>query len=260
MGAVASFVGDVVEGVGDVVGDVVEVAGDALETVGETVSNTVENALNDPIGTAARVAAVSTGNAWALPIINATETVANGGNLGDAFESGAISYAAASTGAFVGSEVGSVDIYGTNMNGAISAATAGATNAVIRGGDAATGAVSGLTNYGVNTGLRSGYNTITSDSGGTQTSDIDYSQGDVNLSSNSGNIYAAGNIIGYDDNGQPIFEPVYVTPNTTEGPNAGIGGSGAGGASENPVIDNGDGTSSIANADRKSTRLNSSHT
>ena len=30
MGAVASFVGDVVEGVGDVVGDVVEVAGDAL--------------------------------------------------------------------------------------------------------------------------------------------------------------------------------------------------------------------------------------
>ena len=87
MGAVASFVGDVVEGVGDVVGDVVEVAGDALETVGETVINNVENALNDPIGTAARVAAVSTGNAWALPIINATETVANGGNLGDAIES-----------------------------------------------------------------------------------------------------------------------------------------------------------------------------
>ena len=109
-----------------------------------------------------------------------------------------------------------------------------------------TGAISGAVGSGINTGLKSAYNTTVD---GTQTSNIDYSQGDVNLSSNSGNIYAAGNIIGYDKNGQPIFEPIYVTPNTTEGPNAGIGGSGAGGASENPVIDNGDGTSSVANAD-----------
>ena len=70
MGAVASFV----QNVGDVVTDAVSTVGDAVQDVGnfvieevakpiaETVEKTVEAAMEDPIGTAVKVAAYSTGN------------------------------------------------------------------------------------------------------------------------------------------------------------------------------------------------------
>lgn len=85
MSAVLEAVGDVVEAVGDAVGDVVEF-------VGDTVSNVVEAALDDPIKAIAQVAAVATGNAWALPIIEGVDVLEEGGSIEDALKSAAVTY------------------------------------------------------------------------------------------------------------------------------------------------------------------------
>ena len=88
------FVGDVIEDVGDVISDVVEVAVDVVEDVGDFVGNAVEAALDDPVGTIAKVAAVATGNAWALPYISAGSVIVNGGSLEDAIIAGGTTYIA----------------------------------------------------------------------------------------------------------------------------------------------------------------------
>lgn len=85
MSAVLEAVGNVVEAVGDAVGD-------AVEFVGDTVSNVVEAALDDPIKAIAQVAAVATGNAWALPIIEGVDVLEEGGSIEDALKSAAVTY------------------------------------------------------------------------------------------------------------------------------------------------------------------------
>ena len=44
----------------ELVGDVVEAVGDAVSDVADAVGNTIEKALDDPIGTIAKVAAIAT--------------------------------------------------------------------------------------------------------------------------------------------------------------------------------------------------------
>lgn len=184
MGGVADFVGDVVgdvvDTVGDVAGDVVEFAGDAVSDVADTIGTTVERALDDPIGTIATVAAVATGNAYLIPYINAANTVAQGGDIGDAIKAGAISYAAGQVGAaagdFVGGGAGSVmvDDFGIPLlpaDVAYNAATqtgmgfgntvantarntaGAATGAVLSGGDPMQAILGALTSQGVNAGV-----------------------------------------------------------------------------------------------------------
>lgn len=85
MSAVLEAVGGVVEAVGDAVGD-------AVEFVGDTISNVVEAALDDPIKAIAQVAAVATGNAWALPIIEGVDVLEEGGSIEDALKSAAVTY------------------------------------------------------------------------------------------------------------------------------------------------------------------------
>lgn len=86
MSAVFEAVGDVVEGVVDAVGD-------AVEWVGDTVSSVVENVMDDPLKAVAQVAAVATGNAWALPVIEGVDVLEEGGDLGDALQAAALTYA-----------------------------------------------------------------------------------------------------------------------------------------------------------------------
>lgn len=83
----------VVEAVGDLVGGVVEAVGDAVEWVGDTVSNVVESVMDDPLKAVVQVAAVATGNAWALPIIEGVDVLEEGGDLGDALKAAAVTYA-----------------------------------------------------------------------------------------------------------------------------------------------------------------------
>jgi len=194
MGGVADFVGDVVgdvvDSVGDIAGDVIDVAGDALGDVVDTIGSTVERALDDPIGTIATIAAVATGNAYLIPYINAANTVAQGGDLGDAIKAGTISYAAGQVGAATGEYFGgtapiSVDDFGVPLLpadvaynaatqtglgygstvGNVAANTAGAaTGAVLSGGDPMQAVLGSLTAQGVNAGFNAA-GQIVSDTG-----------------------------------------------------------------------------------------------
>lgn len=68
--------------------------GKGAESVGREIGKVGEAAAKNPVGTIAKVAAIATGQAWALPLISATEVVANGGSFEQALKAGAISYAA----------------------------------------------------------------------------------------------------------------------------------------------------------------------
>ena len=112
MGAVADviedvgdFVGDVVESVGDAISDVAEVAFDIVEDVGGFVGDVVENALDNPIATVAKIAAVATGNAWALPLISAGDVIVQGGSLEDAALAAGLTYVAQGVTNYVAGEI-----------------------------------------------------------------------------------------------------------------------------------------------------------
>jgi hypothetical protein len=128
MSAVFEAIGDVFEAVGDAVGDVVEGVFDVVETVMEevvepvmdTVSKVVESALDDPIGTIAKVA-TAVYAPYLLPLTNAAVTLANGGDLGDALESAAISFVAQGVGQYAGQfgdQLGASLEYGTDLGSA----------------------------------------------------------------------------------------------------------------------------------------------
>ena len=107
----ADLVGDVIGGAVDIVEDVVGAVGDAVEWVVDEVvepvisgvGDVIEAALDDPITTIAKVAAtVASGGAylWTIPLIDGASTLAQGGDIGDALKSAAVSY--------VGGKVGDV--------------------------------------------------------------------------------------------------------------------------------------------------------
>jgi hypothetical protein len=118
MGAVAEFVGDVFEGagefvgdafesVGDIASDVVREVGNAVESVGQEVGKIAQAAVNDPIGTTLKVAAVASGQWYALPLVSAGLVIANGGDIGQAALAAGISLAAQGVAYGVGEALGS---------------------------------------------------------------------------------------------------------------------------------------------------------
>jgi len=130
VGGAVDLVEDVVGGAVDIVEDVVGAVGDAvewavdevIEPVVEGVGDLIEAVVDDPITTIAKVAAVATGNTWAIPLIDGASTLAKGGDIDDALKSAAVSY--------VGGKVG--DVVGTNINPTIAevATNAGVSDAV----------------------------------------------------------------------------------------------------------------------------------
>lgn len=149
MGAVASAVqsvGDVVTGavesvvntatdVVSSVGDVVEDAGDfivedVLEPVVQTVEKTIEAAMEDPIGTAVKVYAYSTGNPLLIAAATTTVALANGADMDRALESGAKGYVAAQIGQNVGEYVApeAAEYFGPEYVPAARATTSAAAN------------------------------------------------------------------------------------------------------------------------------------
>jgi len=184
MGAVASFVGDVVgdvvETVGDVAEDIVQVAGDAVEDVGQTLEATVQGALDDPIGTMATVA-TAVYAPYALPAVSAGRVVANGGDLDDALKAAAITYAAQGVGNYVGGQTDAAINYGTDLGsqqtamlaaqnagmgmgtvagGAASAAAGAGTGALLSGGDVGQAIMGGLAGYGTRLGMNLATNAV----------------------------------------------------------------------------------------------------
>ena len=100
----ADFVGDVVRPVADVVGDVVrpvaDVVGDVVRPVADATADVLrpvgEAILENPdLKTAVNVAAVVTGNSWAVPIINGADAVDKGADPGQVLTSIVVSTVAA---------------------------------------------------------------------------------------------------------------------------------------------------------------------
>lgn len=109
--------GGVVDAIGDAIGGVVDAVGDAVEWVGDTVGNIVQNAIDDPLKTIVQVAAVATGNAWALPIIEGVDVLEEGGSIEDALKGAAITFATQQAVSFA------VDSFGTPGVGEVSGTT-----------------------------------------------------------------------------------------------------------------------------------------
>jgi len=90
--AVTGAISDVVEFVGDVGETIVQAAGDVVETVGDVAEGVVQGAVEDPLGTIAKVGTAIYAP-YLLPVVTAGHVVANGGDLDDALKAGAISWA-----------------------------------------------------------------------------------------------------------------------------------------------------------------------
>jgi hypothetical protein len=112
------FVGDVVDNTLGSAGDFVEnTAGSIGGSAGDFVENTAGSVLDyvgdqlqeiedDPWKFAAKAAAVASGNAWALPIIEGVDTIEEGGTIGEGLLSAGKSYAGQQIGAELGSQFG----------------------------------------------------------------------------------------------------------------------------------------------------------
>jgi len=100
----------VVEEIGKGVSSVIQPIGKAVEDVGQFAGNYLENQVqeitDDPVKAAVKVAAVSTGNAWALPIIEGVDTYEEGGTLEEGLISAGKAYAGQQLGAELGSQLG----------------------------------------------------------------------------------------------------------------------------------------------------------
>jgi len=88
---------------GGVVGEFVD---NTLGSAGDFVENQVQEIVDDPVKAAVKVAAVASGNAWALPIIEGVDTIEEGGTIGEGLLSAGKSYAGQQIGAELGSQFG----------------------------------------------------------------------------------------------------------------------------------------------------------
>jgi len=90
--AVVGAVSDVAEFVGDIGETVVQAAGDVVDVVGDVAEGVVQGAVDDPLGTIVKVGTAIYAP-YLLPVVTAGHVVANGGDIGEALQSGAISWA-----------------------------------------------------------------------------------------------------------------------------------------------------------------------
>jgi hypothetical protein len=162
MGAVASAVSDVVGGAVEAVGDAVEDVGqavveDVIEPIAKTVEATVEKAMDDPIGTAIQVAAVVSGQWWALPLATASLTVAHGGSLEDGLKAGAIAYVGGeiAQGVSAGFAPEFTAEFGAQAGKSMANVAGNVASTVVRGGDPLQALISG--------GIGAGTAALTSD-------------------------------------------------------------------------------------------------
>jgi hypothetical protein len=125
-GKVVSSVGNAVSDVGNFVIDKV------VEPVGEAVGKTVQAAIDDPIGTAVKIAAISTGNPYIIAAANTGVALANGAEPEDALKAGAKAAVFYEVGSAVGEYVGpeAAAYFGPENAAAASAVTNAAASTV----------------------------------------------------------------------------------------------------------------------------------
>jgi hypothetical protein len=147
MSAVVEAVKDVGNAVGDVVSSVGNAVSDAGNWVGEkvveplvnAVDNTIQAAMDDPVGTAVKIAAYSTGNPYIIAAANTGVALANGAEPEDALKAGAKAVVLYEVGSAVGEYVApeAAEYFGPENAAAASAATnaAASTAAAVAVGD-----------------------------------------------------------------------------------------------------------------------------
>lgn len=87
---VGNAVGDAVSAVGNAVADVGNFVVDkVIEPAAKVVEKTIDAAIKDPVGTAVKIAAISTGNPYLIAAANTGVALANGASPEDALKSGA---------------------------------------------------------------------------------------------------------------------------------------------------------------------------
>lgn len=158
MGGVASAVTSVVSDAVDTVGDAVDDVGQAVvdnvvEPVAKTVENTVQAAIDDPIGTAVKVAAISTGNPAIIAAANAAVAVAHGADLEQAALAAGKGYVAGEISQGVSSELQPEFAQSGDLTASQAAAAAKVAGQVA--GTTATGGdpLAALVNGGLNAGV-----------------------------------------------------------------------------------------------------------
>jgi hypothetical protein len=102
-GGGGGFIGDFVENTLGSAGDFVE---NTVSSAGDYVGDQIQEIIDDPVKAAAKVAAVASGNAWALPIIEGVDTIEEGGTIGEGLLSAGKSYVGQQVGAELGSQFG----------------------------------------------------------------------------------------------------------------------------------------------------------
>ena len=102
-GGGGGFIGDFVENTVGSAGDFVE---NTVSSAGDYVGAQIQEIIDDPVKAAAKVAAVASGNAWALPLIEGIDTIEEGGTIGEGLLSAGKSYAGQQIGAELGSQFG----------------------------------------------------------------------------------------------------------------------------------------------------------
>ena len=230
---------DTVQDIGDTVGNFVHqignVAEKAAETIGTVAKNIGDTAKNDPIGTVAKIAAVATGNAWALPLISAADVVAHGGNLQDAAKAGAVSY--------VGGQIAQ------GISGALAAGSESTLEGVKTGADGSTvysysdgstmtSAADGTTSFTNPTNITGALNAGISNGAANAATTLAMT-GDINKAITSGLTTGAGSYVGSSVTSG-------LTDNVTT-PGAKLAGSVAGGATAS-VLSGKDPTTNIVNS------------
>lgn len=176
VGQIFETVGGWIEGAGDVVADGFKQIGSLAVDVVNEIGKVGQAAINDPIGTIAKIAAVATQQYWALPLISAASVVANGGDLMQAAISAGISYAGMEIASFASGQLASSGlintgskVWDTAINRAVGNAIGSSSMSIAQGqdiGDALTsglyggignlagfGAVRGLQDFGMNAQL-----------------------------------------------------------------------------------------------------------
>jgi DNA-binding Lrp family transcriptional regulator len=123
-----------------------------IEPVGKFVGRTVKAVFDNPIEAIAKMTAVVTGNAWAIPLIDGASTLARGGDVGEALKATAISYVGGKVGTTVGKVAGDAVAKATSSELAKTVITAGsakAATAIVMGQDPVKAFISGGVSAGV---------------------------------------------------------------------------------------------------------------
>lgn len=158
MGAVASFVSDVVESVVDTVGDVVETVADVVVDAVEFVGDTVQAVIEDPIPTILSIAGAAVG--IPPPVTMAAVTAARGGDLEDIVLAAGTAYiapqATSAISSTLSSSIGNAIINETVSDIVIDGVSKGLVNgtiAEVRGGDFTDGFAGAFTGSIVNSSV-----------------------------------------------------------------------------------------------------------